>query len=1101
MPVTYTPSAPPPPAPGFLEKLEQFRQAAGRGIASVTDPVALAASKVVHAMGGPRAAAATGTRAASGLLAAEGGWPGAGISGTGEALAQVIGGEKIDPAKIGVEAGFGAIPFGEVVKGGRLAESAIKGGLMGGAHNLASQEVGYAEGGPAPDLKSVLTGAGMGAVMGGVGSKLGGNEPTPSSGPSTPPPPLVSSAPAAVDKSLLTSKGLRIAAEDKSRVFTPAEHAALSDNISKYPKGPVATTVGVEPKGSLVDEASKLSKAQDEAATMSAGPNKAQAELIKNKVAEAKAHEAANKLKSSEAVAAAKAQQGVLDDAQVASIKASLNPQEPVVTTKTASPSEGTVSQKFTAAEPEETDSTPPPPPTPVRAIVPPPPVTPLPPEAAPPVEAAPISEPPPAPPKAPKSKKTTAGFQGQVDKILSGAPVPPEAAPALTPPPAGASVPFMITKANEANLRQLGYTQEAIDAMKPEAAQQILANKTAPSTPPITTKATKIAEADTGADQLGALLDQIHGDDALTIPNGGTAPGIMGERPPQSPVTPGAPPVTLEALIKAGKDYEAMPNGPAKRLAGKALKDLHASAPPDIQKASMAAMADRARANAESTRKTPPQAPVPPKSDPTAKARAKNLELNPKGSPKGTVTAEAAGKAADTQTAQEGASFLDRLSQLPEAERASAIQRMKSGEEGAASLKAMLRMAMGSAGAATGAVWDPLGTDQNHHRLLSALAGAGVGALSPEILGSSGSAINTLHNTGLLSPLSVGKKALGDMGGIASAGFENPSRIPDIAKSLTNFGEIGRDFKSGFTAPNPEDAGGMEHMVRSSTIGNTSIPNPLSWAGKTMGGLTDATKGILGRANFSPEEAAKYTFTKDPESKLGSAMYGAIKKSEIAQNLSPFARIGINRLEEAIERSPFGLGKLKGMDLSTEDLINNPDARKIMAQALAGTTVAGVANSLTPENWVKQHPTEAGLVTAALGPYGIPALFGMAMKQHGSGNLGAGMKAATKDVPGFRAIEDLQALGTNLNKPFGALGRNYVSGYTNITRPIAEGIAKYRGEAEPDVKSPDLSPAQDLFNQGLSNIPGVRETLPKMAGGTPSGTSAMADWLKRQGR
>lgn len=115
-----------------------------------------------------------GVRVGSGILSSEGGFLGAGISGGGEALAELAEGSDLDPKSIGVEAGFGAIPFGKVVKGGKTAAeigmSALRSGGLGTAHTAISDAVH----GKVPEFKDLATSFGLGGVMGGIGSAWAG---------------------------------------------------------------------------------------------------------------------------------------------------------------------------------------------------------------------------------------------------------------------------------------------------------------------------------------------------------------------------------------------------------------------------------------------------------------------------------------------------------------------------------------------------------------------------------------------------------------------------------------------------------------------------------------------------------------------------------------------------------------------------------------------------------------------------------------------------------------------------------------------------------------------------------------------------------------
>jgi hypothetical protein len=74
---------------------------------------------------------AGGLRVGSGLLSGEGGLLGAGISGGGEALAELAEGSPLSLPRIGVEAGIGAVPLGKYFKMGHALETGLKSGAMG----------------------------------------------------------------------------------------------------------------------------------------------------------------------------------------------------------------------------------------------------------------------------------------------------------------------------------------------------------------------------------------------------------------------------------------------------------------------------------------------------------------------------------------------------------------------------------------------------------------------------------------------------------------------------------------------------------------------------------------------------------------------------------------------------------------------------------------------------------------------------------------------------------------------------------------------------------------------------------------------------------
>src|SRR5438094_4577097 len=105
-------------------------------------------------------------------------------------------------------------------------------------------------------------------------------------------------------------------------------------------------------------------------------------------------------------------------------------------------------------------------------------------------------------------------------------------------------------------------------------------------------------------------------------------------------------------------------------------------------------------------------------------------------------------------------------------------------------------RMRLGAGGAVGRYQGDPIGSATREHttgsRLGSAALLGALGVAAPSVAKAFVNApdsvlaanregndnamrqLISLHNTGLLSPLSLGKKILGDVGGLASAGTEN---------------------------------------------------------------------------------------------------------------------------------------------------------------------------------------------------------------------------------------------------------------------------------------------------------------------------------------
>lgn len=364
----------------------------------------------------------------------------------------------------------------------------------------------------------------------------------------------------------------------------------------------------------------------------------------------------------------------------------------------------------------------------------------------------------------------------------------------------------------------------------------------------------------------------------------------------------------------------------------------------------------------------------------------------------------------------------------------------------------------MGAGGLAGGVAGGQVG-----HPYLGAIAGAGLGAvtgedLSPEALQSVKEPLvkgmevaNRVHNAALLSPLSVAKKALGDFGGLSAAALENPHQAGALLKALTTgMPEAYQAGKAAFNSPYKE----MEPLTGAESM----IANgPMSWPGRTMAGLTAGTKNLMEQGGFSPEQQKKYTMTAEPDYGLTKGLLRMQRSSKLVQHLSPFARITVNRLEGGWKRSPFGM--------PSAIFSKNPEiAKNALRLGAMGTTAGALAAALTPKDFATDHPVEAGLIAAAMGPYGIPVGVGMASQSMAKSSLPGMARIMTQDIPGLRSIEDFSRSPVRM-------GENYLSGYTNQLAPLA----KFLSPNEPDT-------SQHFYDRALSNIPGERERLPSKA-------------------
>ena len=126
-------------------------------------------------IGGWRGIAATGVRMGAGVLGSEGLAPGAAINALGETAAEGIEGSDLSPARIATEGAIGAVPFGEILKAGKIGTSMLRSGLYG-AVGTAGRELAS---GQSLDPTAIATQGAIGAATGGALSKFFGRAKVP----------------------------------------------------------------------------------------------------------------------------------------------------------------------------------------------------------------------------------------------------------------------------------------------------------------------------------------------------------------------------------------------------------------------------------------------------------------------------------------------------------------------------------------------------------------------------------------------------------------------------------------------------------------------------------------------------------------------------------------------------------------------------------------------------------------------------------------------------------------------------------------------------------------------------------------------------------
>lgn len=281
---------------------------------------------------------AGGTRVGAGIFSAEGGLPGAGISGLGEGIAEIIEGDTPSLARMGVEAGIGAIPMASVIKFGKPAASAVRSGLLSGTGEGMREIAKGEEISPGTIAKSGL----LGALTGGFfGKFFHGTPPVPEAPPTGPAAPFDPTKPTA-------------------NLFNPrTDKIVARTNVPTAPKLPtlespknLAETLGVETErrvGGALKKSTVGPKNVQDIDKGIAGAGRT-GQRIRQEVLEEipdveKAHDQANKILEAEQAA---------EKFKLA--KTGLEPQEPTVSeslsAKTGPGTRGRVTTKYT--QPEE---------------------------------------------------------------------------------------------------------------------------------------------------------------------------------------------------------------------------------------------------------------------------------------------------------------------------------------------------------------------------------------------------------------------------------------------------------------------------------------------------------------------------------------------------------------------------------------------------------------------------------------------------------------------------------------------------------------------------------------------------------------------------
>lgn len=919
-------------------------------------------------LGGWRGVAGGAIRAGSGILSAEGGLLGAGVSGLGEGLAELAEGSDFSPTKIGVEAGFGAVPFGKIVKGGKIIASAARSGALGAAHSGVSDVVGNYQAGKTgtdllPSASSVGLGGGLGALLGGAGAAWMGRGAA------------AAAKPTMVDIETTTRTGphtMTLGPKGKGAV-TPSQPRSIPMKGTLYEPPSVSELAGlgdVDPQ--------RIPYAGSEPAPYRASARQPNPDDVLKARLEDQFGRANDKAEASflDRLAEEEANEQAEANIQRTIVDAGLKKQAPTVTVgESAVDSQGrTLQSRQTYAQPHVDDDE--------NQVV-----------------------------------------QAAVGRVLGAKPEMGATGP-------NRGLPGEASGADELGAFQdwlYGGDAPTIPNGKPPVQTDLgsmFSGRPAldpmAHLPPVPEGRVKAPRGRSSASKVEKFQSSV--DDIL-----GAAPELSAELPAAATVPDDAPQTVgffKSPVDAAGANYRAAKaaegeNPLARRQAGVALNaeaaraGLPTKGPTDLGKFLSS------RVEPELGGAAPAPAPKAPRlfnKGGGASQRGHNFLDDLRAS--AGEQAPAAPAAASTE--QLNAQDIQALSGIADpADRRAAIQRLIEEQGGGISQAVLAKLGSAASGALIGA---PIGAaanpDDPYAALKGGLTGGALGFAGANGAmkameagrGAAGGALKELtqmRNAGLLSGIAQIKKPLSDIGAIVGKGAEDtltPGRMGqglDILKELFRVPTNARNY--GAAMKNPELAG---EVIGDALKSNAPTDQGLlGWVGRPFGAAQYASQQILERAGVSPEEARKilylgnpsdtggatgaasqaYLNLQDPQmlSRLVSHTPGVTPEaaqaagrnaSQFVRAVRPFARISSNLFAHGVQTIP-------GVSLMTGD----PETRMARTLLGSGALAAGAAtgaSDVADQEAGAEPPSAAirGLRRAALAKYSLPFIMGEAM-------------------------------------------------------------------------------------------------------------------------
>lgn len=923
-------------------------------------------------LGGVRGVIAGGVRGLSGLLSAEGGWPGAAISGLGETGAEMVEGSPLSPARIGTEAGIGAVPFGKIFKAGRPVASAIKGALYGGTSSLIRQKAS----GQDLDPKAALTNAAISGLVGGGLAKALAPAAAPAAErelfqvePTIRPGGMTLGSGGKVEQSANTPRGIRATnpAADQAKLLEQQKQNMLS-TVNRI--GAEREARGYQPAPVPDAPLSTPSPGPYGRVPIVGTPAEASTRVQRVITKETKAAEMAQRAADREAAKQAKldAQGAAAAKIEAAREAAGVEAQAPRFSDSISAPNPegGTqrMSTSYKAPKPGgEVDE--------LTNLLSPEAKGGAVPEASAPIvqEPAPPQEPLGPPPSTPAPTARYAfdwpeagGPQYNVEGgALHGSTVGADTVAREGLPIAEGPVNNpAIQREGLAKLFGAGEEKAPVPPVPPPSTplpqgtpEQVLSSQLSPyGEGALMSNGVRPTELDLG----GRGFDEPH------IPT-----------PPPTPSVPPTPPAPQEGVLAKFFKTKGGATGYNYRLA----KDAeHAGEIPTAEYARAARLREVEAEKAQKAATASPAVEPAPPSD-----------YSPQ----------------DLAGFKEQGGKLDELKAL--------LDRVNS-QKGEINPMIAARLGMGAAGAAIGGATDPL-----DNRWASAAAGGAIGAATPSAIQSLahlGVPESALHASGVFDMPKTAE-------GIKAAAEKIFHMLPQVQRfnyltdmsglpANTLFGPYGSALMAGIEHGLNGDPRGWEvvrnlnpakfvqstgkslaeasHLIgRAEGQAMSDVPSltekTIALPGTMMTAGDVAARKVLEAAGYSPEEARVITLTSEPQTALGKNVvrFGKArteggKDSSLAQLLLPFKRTTMNIAEQGAKRTP-GLGFL------AQRAFDNPDPLKTqLIQQGLGTVVGGanaaLASNLDPDTakWVRKYTTNIG------GQYALPAALGFAAGQ-----------------------------------------------------------------------------------------------------------------------